>query len=56
MRLFLMMKMKKKMKDYKMQELKVINYLKIDKDLKGLADTQIKAFIDNFINESKTKF
>ena len=29
-----------------MQELKVINYLKIGKDLKGLADTQIISFID----------
>ena len=34
-----------------MEELKVINYLKIDKDSKGLADTQIKAFIDNFIDK-----
>lgn len=35
-----------------MQDLKVINYLKIDKDSKGLADTQIKAFIDNFIDKA----
>ena len=35
-----------------MQELKVINYLKIDKDSKGLADTQIKSFIDNFIDKN----
>ena len=43
----------------KMQELKVINYLKIDKDSKGLADTQIKSFIDNFIDKkvfSKIEF
>lgn len=39
--------------------LKVINNLKIDKDSKGLADTQIKAFIDNFIDKdifSKIEF
>ena len=34
-----------------MQELKVINYLKIDKDSKGLADTQINSFINNFIDK-----
>lgn len=42
-----------------MQELKIINNLKIGKDSKGLADTQIKAFIDNFIDKdifSKIEF
>ena len=34
-----------------MQKIKIINNLKIDKDSKGLADTQIKAFIDKFINK-----
>lgn len=42
-----------------MENIKVINNLKIDKDSKGLADTQIKAFIDNFIDKdifSKIEF
>ena len=42
-----------------MKEIKVINYLKTDKDSKGLADTQIKAFINNFIDKdvfSKIEF
>ena len=34
-----------------MQHIKIINNLKLDKDSKGLADTQIKAFIDNFIDK-----
>lgn len=39
--------------------MKIINNLKIDKDSKGLADTQIKSFIDNFIDKdifSKIEF
>lgn len=39
--------------------MKITNNLKIDKDSKGLADTQIKTFIDNFIHKdifSKVEF
>ena len=31
--------------------MKIINNLKLDKDSKGLAATQIKTFIDNFIDK-----
>ena len=34
-----------------MQDIKIINNLKLDKDSKGLAATQLKTFIDNFIDK-----